>query len=213
MSRKRPRGRPQHDDILTPAEWRIAHAVRHGMSNRTIADQRGISIDAVKFHITNILGKTALKDRKALQHWVGAPKGTEMAKEPGQTRIGPIGQLSRAVSNIIESEKWYRDILGLPHLYTFGNLAFFDCQGTRLMLSAGEQAPTNQTVIYFSVSDIHTAYTELSARGIAFTNAPHMIHRHDNGIEEWMAFFNDPDNRPLALMSRIKPGSETGDPQ
>ena len=29
-----------------------------------------------------------------------------------------------------------------------------------------------------------------------------MIHRHDDGTEEWMAFFNAPDGRPLAIMSR-----------
>jgi DNA-binding NarL/FixJ family response regulator len=49
------RGRPPHDDILTPAEWAIADAVRHGMSNAQIAARRGISRDAVKFHLGNIL--------------------------------------------------------------------------------------------------------------------------------------------------------------
>ena len=39
------RGRPAHDDLLTPAEWRIVEAVRHGMSNRDIATRRGISLD------------------------------------------------------------------------------------------------------------------------------------------------------------------------
>jgi methylmalonyl-CoA/ethylmalonyl-CoA epimerase len=27
-----------------------------------------------------------------------------------------------------------------------------------------------------------------------------MIHRHADGTEEWMAFFEDPDTRPMALM-------------
>ena len=30
---KRPRGRPRHADLLTPAEWRTVHAVQHGMTN------------------------------------------------------------------------------------------------------------------------------------------------------------------------------------
>jgi hypothetical protein len=38
-------------------------------------------------------------------------------------------------------------------------------------------------------------------RGVRFTHAPHMINRHADGREEWMAFFEDPDGRPLALMS------------
>jgi methylmalonyl-CoA/ethylmalonyl-CoA epimerase len=36
-----------------------------------------------------------------------------------------------------------------------------------------------------------------------------MIHRHADGTEEWMAFFEDPDARPLALMSQatVKKGA------
>ena len=30
--------------------------------------------------------------------------------------------------------------------------------------------------------------------------APHLIHRHADGTEEWMAFFEDPDARPMAIM-------------
>lgn len=33
-------GRPKHDDVaeaLTPAEWKVAEQVRHGMTNRRIA--------------------------------------------------------------------------------------------------------------------------------------------------------------------------------
>lgn len=48
---------------------------------------------------------------------------------------GTIGQIARTVSDITEAERWYRDVLGLRHLYTFGALAFFDCRGVRLMLS------------------------------------------------------------------------------
>ena len=33
---------------------------------------------------------------------------------------------------------------------------------------------------------------------------PHMIHRHEDGTEEWMAFFQDNDGRPLAIMAQAK---------
>jgi methylmalonyl-CoA/ethylmalonyl-CoA epimerase len=42
------------------------------------------------------------------------------------------------------------------------------------------------------------------ARGVEFIGAPHMIYRHADGTEEWMAFFKDPEGRPLALMSQVK---------
>ena len=60
MPTRRPRGRPRHDDVLTPAEWRIVHAVRHGLSNPQIAKRRGISVDAVKFHVANAIAKLGL---------------------------------------------------------------------------------------------------------------------------------------------------------
>ena len=39
--------------------------------------------------------------------------------------LGPIGQVSRSVKDITQSETWYKTVLGLPHLFTFGKLAFF----------------------------------------------------------------------------------------
>jgi methylmalonyl-CoA/ethylmalonyl-CoA epimerase len=34
-----------------------------------------------------------------------------------------------------------------------------------------------------------------------------MIHRHADGTEEWMAFFEDPDGRPLAIMAQVAHGA------
>jgi len=39
----------------------------------------------------------------------------------------------------------------------------------------------------------------------AFADVPHLIHRHADGTEEWMAHFHDPEGRPLAIMSQVKP--------
>jgi catechol 2,3-dioxygenase-like lactoylglutathione lyase family enzyme len=119
-----------------------------------------------------------------------------------RTTLGPIGQIARSVSDTAASEKWYREVLGLPHLYTFGTLAFFDCGGTRLMLSQREGGAAAESILYLRVPDIGAAYEALKQRGAKFTHAPHLIHRHADGTEEWMAFFEDPDARPLALMSQ-----------
>ena len=216
MPTRRPRGRPRHDDVLTPAEWRIVHAVRHGLSNSQIAKRRGISVDAVKFHVANAIAKLGLVDRRALRQWRGAPRygalrggnereETTMEKKAGE--LGPIGQVSRTVRDIDEAQAWYRDTLGLRHLYTFGSLAFFDCGGTRLYLSAENGASPAESILYFRVADIAAKHSELLARGVEFKGAPHMIHRHADGTEEWMAFFLDPEGRPLALMSQVKPAS------
>jgi len=116
--------------------------------------------------------------------------------------LGCIGQIARSVKDIVESRRWYSEVLGLAHLYSFDNLAFYDCDGVRLMLSQGDDGPC-ESILYFHVEDIRSAHAALAARGIEFTHAPHMIHRHDNGTEEWMAFFQDNEGRPLGIMARV----------
>lgn len=202
-----PRGRPPHPDILTPAEWRVVEGVRHGLTNPQIAKRLGHSTDAVKFHIANALQKLGFTRRAEIHHWQGINRASALhGKEPGMIEplsLGPIGQISRNVSDIAAATAFYRDTLGLPFLYAFGNLAFFDCDGTRLFLSEGE-GTGGDSVLYFRVPDIHAAHAQLTERGAAFIQAPHMIHRHDDGTEEWMAFFNDPDGRPLAIMAQVR---------
>ncbi len=118
-----------------------------------------------------------------------------------ESMVTRLGQVARSVSDTAASEKWYRDVLGLPHLYTFGTLAFFDLGGTRLMLSQQEGGAVKESILYLKVADIVAAHARLQSRGVRFTHAPHLIHKHADGTEEWMAFFEDPDGRPLALMS------------
>jgi DNA-binding CsgD family transcriptional regulator/catechol 2,3-dioxygenase-like lactoylglutathione lyase family enzyme len=197
---KRPRGRPKHADLLTPAEWRTVYAVQHGMTNVEIARRRGISVNAVKFHVTNALAKLGLADRKALRVWV---RGGEAAMNP-KPGLESLGQVARSVGDVAVSEKWYREALGLPHLYTFGTLAFFDVGGTRLMLSQEKGGATKESILYLRTADIAAAHATLAARGVKFTHAPHLIYTHADGSEEWLAFFEDPDGRPLALMAQKK---------
>jgi methylmalonyl-CoA/ethylmalonyl-CoA epimerase len=108
------------------------------------------------------------------------------------------------VRDIKQSEDWYRSVLGLPHLYTFGKLAFFDCGGTRLMLSQ-DNSPGAESILYMRVGNIAEAYQVLMSRGVEFINAPHMIHKHADGSEEWLSVFKDPEGRPLGLMTQVKP--------
>jgi DNA-binding CsgD family transcriptional regulator/catechol 2,3-dioxygenase-like lactoylglutathione lyase family enzyme len=210
----RRRGRPPHDDVLTPAEWGIVHAVRHGSSYAAIAARRGISRDAVKYHVRNALTKLGLRTRRDLQRWRGVPKDSAAFRRPEEPvmtsvelRLGPVGQISRTVRDIDAACAWYGKVLGLKHLYTFGKLAFFDLGGTRLYLSAESGEVQPESTLYLRVDDIGAAYTELCARGVEFKGAPHMVYRHPDGTEEWMAFFKDPDGRFLALLAQVKPRS------
>jgi DNA-binding CsgD family transcriptional regulator/catechol 2,3-dioxygenase-like lactoylglutathione lyase family enzyme len=205
------RGRPPHDDILTPAEWAIADAVRHGMSNRAIAERRGISPDAVKFHLRNILGKLGLERRAELRLLVAIPRTSALHTRgsaqmtQSDAKIGGLGQISRMVRDIEAARRFYGEVLGLPHLYSFPDMAFFDLGGTRLYLHQKDDAGA-ESVLYLRVSDIVATHAALVERGASFTGAPHMVHRHADGTEEWLAFFSDPEGRPLALMMQASPG-------
>lgn len=121
-------------------------------------------------------------------------------------RLGPIGQVSLHARDVATAEAFYRDILGLPHIFTFGDLAFFDMGGVRLYIQAVTDGEWRAgSILYFLVDDIHSAYEQLRARGVTLKGAPHLIHTHEDGTEEWMAFFEDPDGNGLALMSRVTP--------
>jgi len=204
------RGRPAHDDVLTPTEWRVVHAVQHGLSNRQIAARRGISLDAVKYHVANAVAKLGVRNRQGLRGWFREPAGSLLGRKDkpmtNTVRLGALTQIARTVRDIKESEAWYGKTLGLTPLYTFGSLAFFELGGTRLMLSATDN-PAPESILYLRVEDIRTAYEVLRARGVPFGDVPHLIHRHADGSEEWMAHFTDPEGRPLAIMSQVRPGT------
>lgn len=175
-----------------------------------IASRRGVGVNAVNFQIASVLAKFRLHGMQAPRYWFGAKKESAMntirkpaSREDSSLSLGPIGQISRTVSDIEQSVQWYRDVLGLPHLYTFGTLAFFDCGGTRLYLSQEGEVSKSESILYLRVDDIVSAHKTLEERGVEFTSAPHPIHKHADGTEEWMAFFNDPDGRPLGLMSQV----------
>ena len=206
-------GRPRHDDVLTPAEWKVAELVRHGLTNRRIAERMGVSSDAVKFHVGNALSKLGFASRTELRGWDGVAKGTALhhrrrtAMDAIATTDGymMLGQVARTCRSVAESRDWYRDTLGLPELYAFPGLAFFDLGGVRLMLTEEDSdAVTSESILYLRVPDLHSIKQELEGRGVKFTHAPHLIHRHEDGTEEWMAFFEDNDGRPLGLMTQVR---------
>lgn len=205
--RTRP-GRPPHPDALTPAEWRVVEAVRHGLTNPAIAARLGVGVDAVKFHVGNALGKLGFASRAELRRWDGVRADSRLAAGADRSAdLAAVGQIARTVRDVVAATRWYVDVLGLTHLYSFGPLAFFDCGGTRLFLSPGE--PAANSILYFRVGDIVAAHAALRDRGVAFIAAPHQIHRHADGSEEWMAFFHDLDGGTLALMAVTPPTPAT----
>ena len=121
--------------------------------------------------------------------------------------LASLGQVSLHVRDVARAEHFYGEKLGLPHAFTFGDLAFFDLAGTRLYLHRKDENEWQPgSILYFLVDDIETAYAELRSRGVDLTDAPHRIFVHqDTGLEEWMAFFSDSEGNTLALMEQRAP--------
>ena len=121
--------------------------------------------------------------------------------------LNKLHQVALLATDLDRSVAFYRDVLGLHYMdrYDPPGLAFFNLgSGVRLILSA----TSSKATLYFLVDDIELAFRVLAQRGVSFLHKPSMIHRDDEGrlgkkgIEEWMAFFKDPSDNVLALVTR-----------
>ena len=120
------------------------------------------------------------------------------------TALTRIGQIAINAQDVDRATAFYRDVLGLPHLFRAGQLSFFDCGGVRLMLDKAEKPEFDHasSILYFQVADIQAAYERLKTAGTKFEDTPHLLARmpkHDL----WMTFFRDSEENLLALMSEV----------
>ena len=115
--------------------------------------------------------------------------------------IEALQQVAVNVKDIERARTFYREALGLRHLFDGGpTLAFFDCGGVRLMLSPAEAAEFDHpsSILYLRVADIHAAHRAMLAKGVRFRDEPHCIAKLP-GREIWMAFFEDGEGNVLAI--------------
>ena len=122
-----------------------------------------------------------------------------MSKDP---KLSTIRQITITVSNVAAALKFYRDVLGIPFLFSAGpDLAFLDTGGVRLMLSTPQGAGSvgHNSILYFTVSDIVTVHAALVAHGAANERAPAFTARMPDH-ELWTGFLKDPDGNLVGLM-------------
>jgi catechol 2,3-dioxygenase-like lactoylglutathione lyase family enzyme len=123
--------------------------------------------------------------------------------------LSTIGQIAIPVQVLEPAVDFYRDSLGMEFLFQVPNMAFFDCEGIRILLTVPEDGDTERcsSMIYFKVANILAATDALRDRGVIFTSDPHLIaEMPDHDL--WMSFFQDQDENTLALMSEVpKPAS------
>ena len=123
---------------------------------------------------------------------------------PTQFSLSQIGQISVNAHDLDRAAAFYRDTLGIKHLFTVPKMAFFDCGGIRLMLAIPERSDLDHpsSILYFKVPDIQKAYETLQSRGVHFANKPILVApmaTHDL----WLVEFRDSENNVLALMSEV----------
>jgi methylmalonyl-CoA/ethylmalonyl-CoA epimerase len=118
--------------------------------------------------------------------------------------LSQIGQIAVTVQDLDRAVAFYRDTLGMKFLFQVPAMAFFDCQGVRLMLSLpeGTESHISSSIIYYLVADITEAYQTLSQQEVDFSAEPHLIAKMSDH-DLWMAFFKDSEANTLALMSEV----------
>jgi catechol 2,3-dioxygenase-like lactoylglutathione lyase family enzyme len=113
--------------------------------------------------------------------------------------IQGLGQVAIPVRDLPSMVAFYHEALGLPLLGEFGNLAFLDAGGVRLMLSAIPEEEGSVSILYYRVGDIESAVRALSTKGVPFEDEPHVVARAF-GNDVWMAFCRDVEGNLLGLM-------------
>ena len=123
--------------------------------------------------------------------------------------LSTIEQIAINAHDIERATAFYRDTLGMKHLFSAPpGLAFFDCDGVRLMIStpAKPEFDHPSSIIYFKVEDINSAYATLSERGVKFEEPPTFV--ADMGTYDlWLSSFRDSEDNVLALMSHVPKAS------
>lgn len=116
--------------------------------------------------------------------------------------IQRLRQIAITTKNVPALAAFYRDVVGLTHLFDAGpNLSFLDVGGVRLMISQPsvpelDHAPS---ILYYAVADIDSAHTAIKARGAREERPPGLTAKMPDH-ELWTSFFRDPDGNLFALM-------------
>jgi methylmalonyl-CoA/ethylmalonyl-CoA epimerase len=97
-------------------------------------------------------------------------------------------------------------------LFDAPKMAFFDCGGTRLLLSEAEEGTFERagSILYFSVEGIQDMMRALKGKGVEMLSEAHLVaEMPDHDL--WMSFFKDLDGNTLALMEEVTVARRTED--
>ena len=132
-----------------------------------------------------------------------------MTRNPG---ITGLAQVAVSVTDLDRAIAFYRDVLGLPLLFTAPpGLAFFQVGPTRMMLSTQDGDSTgSHPILYYGVPDVHAAVAAVRSKGATVREDATMIARLGT-TEVWLAATQDPDGHIVGLMSEVPTPGSVGD--
>lgn len=118
--------------------------------------------------------------------------------------INKVSQIGIPVQKMERAVQFYKELLELQLLFETNTMAFFTCNGLRLLLSLPENEAfaNNSSIVYFEVDEIETTYTRLQKNGVLFSGKPHVVAKMDD-TETWMAFFQDSEQNTHAIISEV----------
>ena len=125
----------------------------------------------------------------------------------GKVSLSRIKQIALPVREISEATRFYRDTLGMRHLFDAPPaLSFFDCGGVQLMLAGpdaqGKDGGEQHAVLFYDVSDIKDVHGRIKSSGAKSIEEPRVIARM-NGREIWVSSFSDGQGNVVSLMSDV----------
>lgn len=118
--------------------------------------------------------------------------------------INNVGQIGVPVKDLNRALDFYKEKLSLSLLFNTDRMAFFECDGLRLMLTLPEEEEFahSSSVIYFQVNNIKDTYERLVGKEVTFIDEPHVVAQMGQ-TETWMVFFKDTEDNTHALMSEV----------
>lgn len=133
------------------------------------------------------------------------------AADHAPVHLESIGQIHINAEDLARATAFYRDVLGLQFLFEVPNMAFFRCGDVRLMIGVAEKPELAHpaSIIYYKVDDIEATHRALEARGVAFEQAPVLVHKAEDH-DLWLAFLRDSEANMLALMSEVPRSTDGG---
>src|ERR1700693_2917249 len=125
----------------------------------------------------------------------------------GKVALSKIRQIALPVRDIVEGTRFYRDTLGMRHLFDAPPaLSFFDCGGVQLLVPGpegqGKDGAQQRGVLFYDVSDIQATHAKIKSSGARSLEEPRVIARM-NGREIWVSSVSDGQGNVVGLMSDV----------